>query len=187
MPIARHGRVAERASSALVPITDKVIGGHEWAKVKDALQHISADCTYPEWTNVEMALQSTGHPEAFDFWIAGSLKAPHHTHDHDRFLAHGCSFNPNRANPVAIGSLFMLAKQEGWRDVNIGRILANLRPVAEVATPARCKLLSVGDVTARRPTKWRIKHVLPSTGAAAVTGQSGASESFLALDIAFSR
>ena len=49
--------------------------------------------------------------------------------------------------------------------------------------PLRFKLLSDGDLLNLPPLQWRIKHVLPDTGLAAVFGASGSGKSFLVLDM----
>lgn len=48
---------------------------------------------------------------------------------------------------------------------------------------ARFKFWSCSELQQRKPIEWRVKHVLPKTGLAAVYGASGSGKTFLVLDL----
>jgi hypothetical protein len=65
--------------------------------------------------------------------------------------------------------------------------LAELRGEAREADEATGKtyaLLTIDDLAALPPMRWRVKGVLPETGVAAIFGPPGAGKSFLSLDLA---
>ncbi len=86
------------------------------------------------------------------------------------------AFNPLHNNPVGIGSVYKLAKAQGWSDV------AYQAPSAE---PSRYQILQRADILAIPPIQWRVKGLLPTKGLAAIYGPSGSGKSFLALDLSF--
>ena len=88
-------------------------GEVNWDEVKDALQHISADCPHDPWLEVIMALHSTGHPEAYEIAKAWSKTAPHRYPGDREFDIRWRSFK-DKDNGITIASLFHHARENGW-------------------------------------------------------------------------
>lgn len=82
-------------------------------EVKDALQHISADCHHDLWIEIVMALNSTGNPEAYEIAKAWSKTAPHRYPGDREFDTRWRSFK-DKAITITIASLFYRAKEHGW-------------------------------------------------------------------------
>ena len=87
------------------------------------------------------------------------------------------SYNPHHPNAVGIGSLYKLAAELGWQapQVSVSSLAAN---------DSRYQLLTPSAIYSLPTTAWRVKHVLPSAGLAAIYGPSGSGKSFLAMDLA---
>lgn len=83
------------------------------------------------------------------------------------------SYDPSHPNPVGIGSLYRRAAQLG---------MGNLKPTSP--NPLRYKLIGGQQLLLFPPLDWVVKGVFPTTGLAAIYGQSATGKSFLALDVA---
>lgn len=90
----------------------------DWDEIRDALNHISPDCSRDEWISVGMALHHAGTSgncldyalQLWDEWSQPSDKYPG-----PRDLAtQWRSFRSDKATKVRLPSLFRLAKQGGW-------------------------------------------------------------------------
>lgn len=79
----------------------------------DALQSLSADCSYSDWVAVGMALSTTGRPDAFGHWAMWSATAPDKCPSSRELGTKWASFT-GRPNGVGLGTLFQLARQAGW-------------------------------------------------------------------------
>lgn len=84
-------------------------------RVRSALGTISADCSRDEWRNVLFAILSTGWTCAGELCREWSLTAP------DRFDGDGLrnvldSAKADRPNGITLGTLFAIAKGNGWVD-----------------------------------------------------------------------
>lgn len=91
-------------------------------------------------------------------------------------------YDPNRAKPVTVGSIFMLAKLNGWPG-------ARREPAATiVAKPGHSgfRLLGRDAIMALPPLQWRVKRLLPEVGIGAIYGPSGSGKSFLGFDLGIS-
>lgn len=89
-----------------------------WDEIRDALTHISPDCSRDEWVQVGMALHYAGTQtqqadaalHLWDEWSQPSTKYPG-----DRaILVQWNSFRPDKTNSVKLGTLFRLAHRGGW-------------------------------------------------------------------------
>lgn len=137
--------------------------------VHDALKYIPAD-DRDVWRNVGMALHATGKSEAFVTWNEWSKQSPKYDEAGQRKT--WASFH-DRKDGIGIGTLFKLAKENGW-----------VRPKDPTAPKATIyKLLSATEVEALPPMAWRIKGVLPARGLAQVYGPPASGKSFLAFDM----
>lgn len=97
-----------------------------------------------------------------------------------RYTDHGfekawADFNPNHAKPVGIGSVYKLAQSFGWQ--------MPVKSTPTIATTSKYTLKSATDVLLIPPTTWRVKHLLPDKGLAAIYGPSASGKSFMAFDL----
>jgi hypothetical protein len=83
--------------------------------------------------------------------------------------------NPNHPNPVGIGSIYKLAQCFGWQ--------MSVSTASNIATTSKFTLMSAIDVLLIPPTTWRVKHLLPDKGLAAIYGPSASGKSFMAFDL----
>jgi hypothetical protein len=95
-----------------------------------------------------------------------------------------------RRQAMAAGAkLHALAADPGTRSAAdvLAELQAELDTVAKRAPAKRGKaynLLSVDDLAALPPMRWKVKGLLPAEGTAAIYGPAGSGKSFLALDLA---
>ena len=98
----------------------------ETVKVEEALQHISPDCEREEWIKVMLALKSTGHPNAFEWFNEWSAGCP------ERYPGRAeCLYQWESATVeggITIGTLYHLAK---GGNIAAGQIKADI-PAAEL-------------------------------------------------------
>jgi hypothetical protein len=163
---------------------------HDLAVLEDALSYVSSDVLCGMGT----IIGSEGAPVS-DYWFgvilavrrdfgeAGKELARRWSQQSNRykdgsgFEAAWKQYKPDHANPVGIGSVFMLAKAFGWQ----GKPLAAL-PQPNPSTN-RFRLLDRAAIMAIPPIQWRVKGLLPFTGIAAIFGPSGSGKSFLAKNL----
>jgi len=161
------------------------------AKLKSALSVLSSDVPRGQgklyetgetsvsedyWLLVIWAIASLG-------WTCGEEIARYWSKQSDRFTDEGFEqawngFDPNKPDKVGIGSLYKLAKAYGWTALKIEGVLAPPIPVSD-----RYKVMWPTDIANIQPIQWRLKHVLPATGLAAIYGPSGSGKSFITVDL----
>ena len=107
-------------------------------------------------------------------WSMGSTR-----YTEEGFDAAWNAYDHSRTNAIGIGSLYRLAIDNGWQPV-----VTAPAEVLLTADASRYKVLSPAAIQALPLQQWRVKHVLPTTGLAALFGPSGSGKSFLALDLA---
>ena len=95
-------------------------------------------------------------------------------------------FDPERG--ITIGTLIANATKNGWHPSSPFRDITDIEPPApkESAVSKKYKFLNRNELMALPKLKWRVKHVLPNRGIAAIYGPSGSGKSFLAIDLAAS-
>ena len=89
-----------------------------WQEIKQALEHISPDCSREEWVNCGMALHWAGSQtdqldqalQLWNDWSTGSDKYP----GEKGIVTQWRSFRSDKSNVVKLGTLFAYAKQNGW-------------------------------------------------------------------------
>ena len=162
----------------------------EFTKVTSALAVLSADVPRG---NGALYTPGTLDP-APDYWLLviwaiGSLRwasgkelartwsKTSTRYTNDGFEAAWSSFDDSRGKRIGIGSLYKLASHHGW-------LPPSFAPPEVAADIGRFTLLSASEVLARPPQVWRVKHLLPDRGLAAIFGPSGSGKSFLALHLA---
>ena len=108
-------------SLSLVPDTVSVESRESsLEEIKDALSFIDADCAYEDWRNVGMALRwygdrTTDSDAAFEMWDDWSQGAPKRYPQNPREMEKlWNSFRSNKKTMVTLGTLFALARQDGW-------------------------------------------------------------------------
>ncbi len=129
------------------------------------------------WLGMIWAIASLG-------WLCGKELAREWSRQSPRYLDEGfekawSDFDPNHQNPVGIGSVYKLAKCFGWQ-------MPSGTKSATMPQTNGYKLLSASDVLNIPPTKWRVKHLFPDKGLAAIYGPSASGKSFLAFDLGVS-
>lgn len=87
-------------------------------------------------------------------------------------------FDPDKPDKVGIGSLYKLAKAHGWIAPATETV-----PAIPIAASDRYKVMWPTDIANIQPIQWRLKHVLPATGLAAIYGASGSGKTFMTVDL----
>jgi hypothetical protein len=116
-------------------------------------------------------------------WICGEEIAREWSIQSGRYTVEGFQqawngFDPNKPDKIGIASLYKLAKAYGW-----AAPITETVPAKPVAASDRYKVMWPADIANIQPIKWRLKHVLPATGLAAIYGPSGSGKSFLTVDL----
>lgn len=99
--------------SAKSYISSKHETPREKARVQEMLNHISADCDYETYRDVVWSLLSTGWTCAEQLAENWCRTAPHRFDDAS-FTNLVNSYDPNKTNPITLGTLNFLAKKGGW-------------------------------------------------------------------------
>lgn len=82
--------------------------------IKDALSHITADCSYEVWRNIVWAILSTRWTCAEAVAQAWSQSAPDR-YAEDSFWTLVNSYMPQRVNQITVGTIYHHARLGGWR------------------------------------------------------------------------
>ena len=85
----------------------------EIARVQAMLNQVSADCTYDTYRDVVWGILSTDWTCSEQLAEDWCKTAPHRFEDDD-FITVVNSYDPNRANPITLGTLTFLARKGGW-------------------------------------------------------------------------
>lgn len=166
----------------------------EVAKLKSALNKLSSDIPRGNgamfdsagnvevgyWLGVIWAIRSLDWESGKQIAREWSQRCPARYGDGSGFDQAWRGYNEDHTQPVRIGSLYKLAKTKGW-SFEESPIL-----YAAAANAEHYKLLGRDEIFALAPILWRVKHLLPVTGLAAIYGPSGSGKSFLCLDLAIS-
>jgi len=83
------------------------------AIIKEALGHISADCSYELWRNVIWAILSTRWQCAEDLALVWSQTAPDRF-EWDAFWLVVNSYLPHHQRPISLGTVYHHARRGGW-------------------------------------------------------------------------
>lgn len=111
--INKSCRVALRGSYSSTGKCSRPETPRQIAIIQDALNHISADCSYDQWRNVIWAILSTGWVCAEDMGLAWSKTAPSRFED-DAFWELVNSFIPDHPNKITVGTIYHHARIGGW-------------------------------------------------------------------------
>ena len=160
----------------------------EIAKLKSALSLISSDVPRGDgtllntdgspskayWIGVIWAIASLGWSCGKELAREWSMLSPRYSDE--GFERAWSDFDSSHPHPVGIGSIYKLAQSIGWQMPS-----GNSPSTPTVHTGY--KLLSASDVLSIPPTRWRVKHLFPDKGLAAIYGPSASGKSFLAFDL----
>lgn len=86
----------------------------DWADTLLALKAIDPGCSRDEWITVGMALHSTGRPDALSVWNTWSERSTTKYPGQRDMAQQWASFRQARATAVGLGSLFHIARKNGW-------------------------------------------------------------------------
>lgn len=119
--------------------TDGPIGA-SWSEIRSAVDAIPPSCTRDEWISVGMALHYAGTQTAqldqsFHVWDQWSQGAPDKYPGAHSMIVQWSSFRPDKATAVKLGTLYWLAKENGWvrPPIDVAGLFAAL-PVLSPAT-----------------------------------------------------
>lgn len=90
----------------------------DWNKLNDCLKHYTADCTYPDWISIGMAMKHEGvkrdlEDTFFKRWDEWSQESET-KYDASKMEDKWISFNKDNADQITLGSIYAQAKEEGW-------------------------------------------------------------------------
>lgn len=128
IPFAVDGALAatakERRDERPVQVQASTIPA-DLEKARAALEYLSPTLGYQDWINVGMALESTGVSGAFEVWDEWSSKGGDKYHGTDDLRRHWKGFSRDKG--ITLGTLFHLAKEEGWNAAKWEREQAIMR------------------------------------------------------------
>jgi hypothetical protein len=93
--------------------------GASWSEIRSAVDAIPPSCTRDEWISVGMALHYAGTQtdqlnQSFHVWDQWSQGAPDKYPGAHSMTVQWSSFRPDKATAVKLGTLYWLAKENGW-------------------------------------------------------------------------
>ena len=168
---------------------------HDIELLREALSHVSPDVPRGNGS----IIGADGQPEP-DYWFGAVLAARREYGDAAKELMREWSqqsprygdgsgfehawnqYDPKHGKPVTIGSLFRLAKLNGWA----GTAPSTSAGTAQMLYNPRFRLLDRAAIMAQPPLRWRLKGIFPETGIGAIYGPSASGKSFLGLDLGIS-
>lgn len=95
-----------------------------WEEIKQALEYISSDCSREEWISLGMALhwagsQTNNLDHAFQLWDEWSSLSQNKYPGTHSVLTQWKSFRTDKNSAIKLGTLFHMAKKEGWKRPDI--------------------------------------------------------------------
>ena len=141
-------------------------------KIKSALAALPAEVRddRDQWLRVGMALhhEFRGEDEGFDLWNDWSKDSPEHGRQRDQ-REDWASFGGDDRKPVAIATLYGMAKDHGWN-----------AKVAAPREPSRLQLLTPADCTNAPARGYVIKGLIAPRDVACIFGAPGGGKSTIA-------
>ncbi len=110
---ANRSRVALRNRHSCTQYHLRQESPRQVAVIRDALNHISADCSYEIWRNIIWAILSTAWICAEEIALEWSKSAPHR-YEEDTFWILVNSYTPDHPYPITIGTIYSHARMGGW-------------------------------------------------------------------------
>jgi hypothetical protein len=112
--VVNGSRVANRKFALDLGGSTRLESPRQIAIIKDALSHITADCSYEVWRNIVWAILSTRWTCAEAIAQAWSQTAPDR-YAEDAFWTLVNSYMPLRGNQITVGTIYHHARSGGWR------------------------------------------------------------------------
>lgn len=112
--VVNGSRVANRKFAHDLGGTTRLESPRQIAIIKDALSHITADCSYEVWRNIIWAILSTRWTCAESVAQSWSQTAPDR-YAEDAFWTLVNSYMPQRDNQITVGTIYHHARLGGWR------------------------------------------------------------------------
>lgn len=112
--VANGSRVANRKFALDLAVGTRLESPRQIAVIKDALSHISADCSYEVWRNIVWGILSTRWTCAEAIAQSWSQSAPDR-YVEDAFWTLVNSYMPQRGNQITVGTIYHHARLGGWR------------------------------------------------------------------------
>jgi hypothetical protein len=112
--VVNGSRVADRKFALDLGGSTRLESPRQIAIIKDALSHITADCSYEVWRNIVWAILSTRWTCAEAIAQAWSQTAPDR-YAEDAFWTLVNSYMPQRGNQITVGTIYHHARSGGWR------------------------------------------------------------------------
>lgn len=114
MLVVKGSKVAHRKFAPDLGGSMRLESPRQIAIIKDALSHITADCSYEVWRNIVWAILSTRWTCAEAIAQAWSQTAPDR-YAEDAFWTVVNSYMPQRGNQITVGTIYHHAQLGGWR------------------------------------------------------------------------
>lgn len=177
-------QLIERART--IPATAETTRHADWRNIESALECVSPDCSRDEWIRIGMSLHAAdaASGQSYGFWIWDEWsQASVEKYPGEREMAHQWqSFSANKANGVALGTLFHIAHEHGYREtVNAEALFAGVSPKdAGTATATHVGHKSWGDLMGVQfdPIDWVVADLIPP-GVSLLVGRPKQGKSWL--------
>lgn len=146
------------------------------ARLASALDALSSDVDYHEWMRRVFAILATGLPDAVD--LARDWSAKSDRFDDRSFDTLVNSYQEERrrgGDLIGPGTLFYLAKQEGWTDPG--------KTAKGDTLDATFRVIPAHEFTHAAPTSWLVRNLIQREGLGVLFGEPGSGKSFLVLDL----
>ena len=104
-------------------------------------------------------------------------------YDEDAFKEAWDSYNPQRPNPVGIGSLYLCAKRLGWQQNPLASEIEEAVSQTLLFCAKAYRLYTAQDLLSFPVASYKVKGIFPDVGLGAIYGSSGSGKSFLSLEL----
>ncbi|WP_162561655.1 AAA family ATPase [Yoonia vestfoldensis] len=144
----------------------------DWDRIKGALKAIKNADDRDRWLTIGQALHhdSQGSPEGLRLWSVWSKRSAKYSESDQ--LRTWASFGSRKGEVIGIGSLYHIAKAEGWTG-------------ADPMQPSRLSFLSPADCEAAPARGYILKGMVAPGDVACIVGAPGAGKSLLAPYLAY--
>ena len=135
------------------------------------------------WLGTVWAIRSLGWNCGEDLarrWSMGIQRIPY---DEDAFQEAWGSYDPNKPNPVGIGSLYLCAKRLGWQQSPATSQAPETNSLQLASCAQAYRLYTAQDLLSFPVASYKVKGILPDVGLGAIYGSSGSGKSFLSLEL----
>jgi hypothetical protein len=194
-------KVRAQAPQQLTELTRSLAGlppetPEEIKKLRSALGYLSPDARRGQgsfflpdgspgdyWLGAVWAIRSLGWDCGEDIarqWSMGIQRIPY---DEDAFQEAWDSYNPQRPNPVGIGSLYLCAKRLGWQQSPATSHAPETNSLQLASWAQAYRLYTAQDLLSFPVASYKVKGIFPDVGLGTIYGSSGSGKSFLSLEL----